>query len=401
MPRRGRCRREVARMNVMGQLHAYQLDVPAAELDGLAERLTLTRLPDRAPRPGWNDGIDTDVLYGLLRIWRDRFDWREHQARLNTLPHFRCDVDGLGLHFLHHRGARQEPAEAPVPIMLVHGWPGTFVQMTRLSTLLAEPRAGTGRDVVVPSLPGFGFSDRPTEPGWNLDRMARTLHHLMTSRLGYRRYAVRGSDFGLSIALRMGYLFPEQVAAVHVGGTHLRVDTAPEDLQPEEQTFIRASRRWYEIESAYNDLHATKPQTIGVALNDSPAGLLAWICEKYQTWSVPGALFNVFTPEDILTTATIYWLTQTATSSARLYREELLDPTPLHPVQVPLYVSQPAVEEYRTPESWWRRTQPVTRYSVLPEAAHFPEWEAPLALAEEITTMLEPGTPTSATSQQT
>lgn len=374
----------------MSRPEAYRIDVPGAVLEDLEARLARTRMPDRAPRPGWDDGVDSDVLCELLTTWREAFAWPEVEAGLNMLPHFRVDVDGVAVHFLHYRAVPAPgSADERVPILLVHGWPGTFVQMTRLAALLAEPAKCPGRDVVVPSLPGFGFSQRPAEAGWGLDRMAHALHHLMTSVLGYRRYAVHGSDFGLSIALRLGFLYPEHVAAVHVGGTHLRVDREPPGLQPEERAFLTASRRWYETEAAYNDLHATKPQTIGVALNDSPAGLLAWIVEKYRTWSVPGALFDVFSPSDLLTTATIYWVTQTATSSARLYREELLNPTPLPPVRVPLHVCQPALEEYQTPESWWRRTQPVTSYRELPDAAHFPEWEAPLALSEDITSILE------------
>lgn len=170
-------------------------------------------MPDRAPRPGWDDGVDSDVLCELLTTWREAFAWPEVEAGLNMLSHFRVDVDGVAVHFLHYRAVPAPgSADERVPILLVHGWPGTFVQMTRLAAVLAEPAKCPGRDVVVPSLPGFGFSQRPAEAGWGLDRMAHALHHLMTSALGYRRYAVHGSDFGLSIALRLGFLYPEHVA---------------------------------------------------------------------------------------------------------------------------------------------------------------------------------------------
>jgi pimeloyl-ACP methyl ester carboxylesterase len=362
----------------------YRVDVPSGVIDDLRARLTRARLPDGPPRPGWQDGTDRRTLERLLRRWRHEYDWVAHQDALNELPHFRAMVDGLRLHFVHHHGVTADA----LPVLLLHGWPSTFLQMNHLAPLLASGADGEAFDVIVPSLPGFGFSDRPTEAGWNLDRMARAMHELVVGVLGYRRYAVRGSDFGLAIALRLGALYPEHVVGVHVGGTHLRAEDPPADLDAEERAFIAAARCWYREEAAYNDVQATKPQTLGVALNDSPAGLLAWIVEKYRTWSVPGALFSVFSEDDLLTIVTIYWATETITSSARLYREEHLDPTPIDPVRVPLAISQPALEEYRTPERWWRRSQPVARYTELPDASHFPEWEAPDALARDLRAFL-------------
>jgi pimeloyl-ACP methyl ester carboxylesterase len=365
---------DVAPTGVQGMTGAerYRVDVPSGVIDDLRARLTRSRLPDEPPRPGWQDGTEQRTLKRLLRRWRHEYDWAAHQDALNELPHLRAMVDGLQLHFVHHHG---DAADA-LPVLLLHGWPSTFLQMNHLAPLLTSGADGEAFDVIVPSLPGFGFSDRPTEAGWNLDRMARAMHELVVGVLGYRRYAVRGSDFGLAIALRLGALYPERVLGIHVGGTHLRVEDPPADLDAEERSFIAATRCWYREEAAYSDVQATKPQTLGVALNDSPAGLLAWIVEKYRTWSVPGALFSVFSEDDLLTIVTIYWATQTITSSARLYREEHLDPTPIDPVRVPLAISQPALEEYRTPERWWRRSQPVARYTELPGASHFPEWEA-------------------------
>ncbi|PSL00891.1 microsomal epoxide hydrolase [Murinocardiopsis flavida] len=361
----------------------FTIDISADTLADLRARLRRTRWPDPAPRPAWHSGMDSDLLAALVAHWADGFRWDRVQADLNRLPHFLAPVDGLDVHFVH---CRADAADG-VPVLALHGWPATFVQMTRLIPLLTAPRPGAGRarDVVVPSLPGFGFSARPGEPGWNIDAIARAMHRLMTGVLGYHRYAVRGSDFGLAVALRLGALYPRHVAGVHVGGTHLRVDEVPGDLTGAERTFVAAARAWYAEEGGYIDIQSTKPQTLGHALADSPAGLLAWIVEKHRTWCArPADLLSVFSPDDLLTTATVYWATNTVTSSLRLYQEERISPAPHDPVAVPLAVSQPAEEEYRTPVEWWERRHPVARYSVLPGAGHFPEWEAPRALAADL-----------------
>lgn len=367
----------------LGVIHPFRITVGEDVLTDLRARLNRARLPDPGPRGGAEDGLPTELLASLVARWRDGFDWRVREAELNALPHFTASIDGLRLHWV--RLGPERPGAHPV--LLLHGWPGTFVQMLPL----AERLSGAA-EVVIPSLPGFGFSGRPVEPGWTVDRMARAMHRLMTEALGHARYAVHGSDFGLSIALRLGRLFPDAVSAVHVSGTHLPPpEEAPDDLRPDERAFVAEARRWYACEAAYNEMQATKPQTLGAALNDSPTGLLAWIAEKHQTWSVPDALFSVFSQDDLLTTATIYWATETITSSARLYREERLVPTPMDPSLVPVHVSQPALEEYRVPEAWWRRLQPVASYALLPGAAHFPEWEAPDALSDRLGAILPTG----------
>lgn len=367
----------------------FTIDVSAEVLADLRQRLERTRWPDVSPRGGWVSGTDQDLLVWLVGYWLREFDWSARQTELNAFAQFRASVDGLGLHFVHQRGGEA------VPLLVLHGWPSTFAQMTRLVPLLTHSPdgdpAGLVFDVVVPSLPGFGFSDRPTTPGWNLDAMARVLHRLMVEVLGYRRYAVRGSDYGLSIALRLGALYPRQVIGVHVGGTHLRVDRVPDDLSAGEERFVAASRRWYAEEGGYLDIQSTKPQTLGYALSDSPVGLLGWIVEKYRTWCArPQDLLSVFSADDLLTVATICWATGTITSSMRLYQEERLHPVPTDPVRVPLAINQPAVEEYLTPPEWWRRFQPVSRHTSLVGASHFPEWEAPAGLARDLREFLQP-----------
>lgn len=362
----------------------FRIDVPGSVLDDLRARLDRTRWPDTLGN-GWDAGTEPSFLRRLVDHWRTGFDWRSPEAELNRLPQFRTES---GLHFAHVRSG------SGFPMLLLHGWPSTFAQMTRLVPRLADPAAHGGDaadalDVVVPSLPGFGFSG--AAPGTNIAAMAEELHTLMTGTLGYERYAVRGSDFGLAIALYLGAAHPEHVAAVHIGGTHLEVGDVPGDLTGAEREFVAASRRWYAEEGGYVAIQSTKPQTLGYALNDSPAGLAAWITEKFRTWCArPDDPLSVFGPDDLLTVVTLYWVTETITSSMRLYREERLAPTMLDPVRVPLAVNQPELEEFVTPTAWWRRIQPVTRYTVLPGAAHFPEWEAPDALAGDLWAYLRP-----------
>ena len=341
-------------------------------LDDLRDRLARTRLPPTGPRTGDADGVDRASLDRLLARWRDGFDWRAREARWAGLDHRRHEIDGLRLHALHVPATR----ELAPPILLVHGWPGSFLQMLPLAERLARRRR-----VIVPSLPGFGFSDAPREPGWNLARTAAALDALM-SEAGHARYAVHGSDFGVNVALWLGAHRSGRVAWAHVAATHLEPSASdPDDATDEERLFLARARTWYRDEGAYNDLQGTKPETLAVALADSPAGTLAWIVEKHMTWGVPG---RPPADDDLLEIATLYWATGSIASSLRLYREERLAPTPMAPVRVPLAVSQPAAEEYPTPGSWWRRLQPVTSWERLEGAAHFPESEAPDALAARL-----------------
>lgn len=351
-------------------------------LSDLASRLEGRRPPTAPVRSGWADGIDSELVNSLVEYWRSGFDWRAREASLNGYQHLWADIDGLSVHTMVARPA--EPSDA-LPVLALHGWPSTFEQMTRLAEYLTDSK--NAMTVVAPSLPGFGFSSQPVEPAWDLARIAHAMHTLMTEQLGYSRYLVRGTDYGLTVALHLGSLYPDQVAGVHIGGTHLVAPDDPDlpgNLTNEERTFIDNSRRWYAEEGGYVAIQSTKPETLAHALSDSPVGLLAWITEKYRTWcATPDNLSASFTADDILSTATIYWATNTIGSSIRLYREDLLG-TPLPRSTAPVAVSQPELEEYLTPESWWRRLQPLSRYTLLPDSAHFPEWEAPKALATDI-----------------
>ncbi|NED95226.1 epoxide hydrolase [Phytoactinopolyspora alkaliphila] len=364
------------------KLRDQRIHISDEVLTDLARRIASTRQPTAPVRPGWSDGIDPDLVRFLAEYWQVGFDWRAREKALNRYRHVRAVVDGVSVHTMICQPT--EPGNG-LPLLALHGWPSTFEQMTRLADRLSgPPHAMT---VVVPSLPGFGFSASPAEPGWDLARIAHAMQTLMTEHLGYTRYLVRGTDYGLTVALHLGALYPNQVAGVHIGGTHLAVpDDAdlPTDLTDEERTFVDTSRRWYAKEGGYVAIQSTKPETVAHALSDSPVGLLAWITEKYRTWcATPDDLHASFSPDDLLSTATIYWATNTIASSMRLYREDLLG-TPVPRSIAPVAVNQPSLEEYLAPKSWYQRFQPLSRYTLLPGAGHFPEWEAPDALAADL-----------------
>lgn len=364
------------------KLRSQSIRISDEILADLMGRLANTRRPTAPVRPGWSDGVDPDLVHSLAERWRNGFDWRAREQSLNRYRHVWAPIDGLNVHTMV---SQSDISRSGLPLLALHGWPTTFEQTSRLAEHLSGPQHAM--TVVAPSLPGYGFSDPPAEPGWDLARIARAMHTLMTEHLGYTRYLVRGTDYGLAVALQLGALYPGQVSGVHIGGAHLAVpDDAelPDDLTDEERTFVDTSRRWYAEEGGYNAIQTTKPETLAHALSDSPVGLLAWITEKYRTWcATPDDLHASFTPDDLLSTATIYWATNTIASSMRLYREDLLGSTMPRSI-APVAVNQPGSEEYLTPESWWQRLQPLSRYTLLPGAGHFPEWEAPQLLAADI-----------------
>ena len=280
------------------------------------------RLPDQIDGTGWEYGMPTDYLRTLVEYWRDEYDWPAQQARLNELPHFRTRIDDEQIHFIH---ACSPHADA-LPLLLVHGWPGSVVEFLEVIPRLTEPDAhgGDARDafhVVVPSLPGYGFSEPTRTRGWDVPRIACAFMELMAS-LGYGRYGAQGGDWGAQVTTRMGGLDPAHCAAIHL---NMPVAGPPQEavvLTDDDKADLAAMQRFQRGESGYAAEQGTKPQTLGAALGDSPAGLLAWIVEKFRAWSdCDGDPENVFTRDQLITNVMLYWVTQTITSSMRLYWE--------------------------------------------------------------------------------
>jgi len=374
-------------------VRAFTVEVADEVLADLRGRLRRTRWPD-AVAPGWAYGAELAFLRQLCAYWAEDFDWRRQEAALNALPQFRAAVDGVGLHFVHHRSAVPEA----MPVMLLHGWPATFTQMTRITPLLIDP-AGHGAEradafhVVVPSLPGFGFSDRPTQPGVDNARIAEWLHRLMSTELGYARYAVRASDIGAGVAVALALAHPEAVIGVHLSGSNpfLDLESLPGNLSPAEQDMVEAARRFRTEQFAYALLQASTPQTPAFALNDSPAGLAAWIVEKYRNWSdSAGQTERPFTREELLTTLTIYWVTETIASSMRLYYENTHSAAGWGRITVPVGFAMLPADMFCTPREWMERSTPVAHWSELPRGGHFGEHEVPELIATDLRAFLRP-----------
>lgn len=302
----------------------FRIDVTDEVLDDLRARLARTRFTDRSGDQPWRAGADPDYLRHLVSYWVDGFDWRAREVELNALPHYQAQIGGRRMHFLRVRGARPAGAPAPLPLLLSHGWPSSFVEMLPLVDRLTNP-AGYGVDpahafdVVVPSLPGFLYSELPKGP---LTRaaMAQTLHALMTDVLGYQRYGAFGGDIGGVVTGWLGALYPEQVAGIHMIHPPFPASFDSHPLSPAEQGYLDAEAAYDETDGGYSAIMGTRPDTIAAALVDSPAGLAAWLIDKYRDWSDNhGDLESRFDRDTLLTTITLYWVSGAIGSSFRQY----------------------------------------------------------------------------------
>jgi pimeloyl-ACP methyl ester carboxylesterase len=314
----------------------------------------------------------------LVTYWHDEFDWNKQEKNLNRLPHFQTEIDGYKVHFIHVRGKGNNLK----PIILLHGWPSSFVQMVKIIPFL------TGSfDVVVPSLIGYGFSDSAKTPGMNVSKMAGIFHTLMTGTLGYTRYAVRGNDLGAGVLIQLAITHPEAIIGTHAGGTNPYIDLEhlPENMTEPEKEFVANAKKWMNEEMAYAMLQASKPQTLAYALNDSPVGLAAWIIEKFRKWSdCDGEVEKRFSKDELLTNITIYWATQTINSSMRLYYETIRNPGEWGQPKVPTAMLMPLKDMFPTPREWIERQGKPSRYTETDRGGHFLEWEEPELVARDI-----------------
>jgi epoxide hydrolase len=371
----------------------FEIHVDDAVLDDLRQRLGATRFPDQLEGTGWEYGMPVDTLRDLVTYWRDSYDWRVHEARLNELPQFRTRIDGQSIHFVHARSAHPDA----LPLLLVHGWPGSIVEFLDVIPRLTDPEAHGGRaddafHVVAPSLPGYGFSEPPRTPGWDVARIAGAFVELV-GRLGYDRYGAQGGDWGAQIVTRMGALDPGRCAAIHLTMPIAAAPADPVPLTDEEQTGLAAMARFAREEAGYAQIQGTRPQTLGVALNDSPAGLLAWIVEKFRAWSDgegDGRLYGPFDRDALLTNVMLYWVTQTITSSARLYWETRRAGSasgPAESVPVPTGVARYPKEEVLVfPRAWVEQRYAVTHWAVMPRGGHFAAMEQPELFVDDLRT---------------
>jgi pimeloyl-ACP methyl ester carboxylesterase len=367
---------------------------PAA-LEDLRARLRATRWPDAPEDAGWALGTDLGYLRELVAYWADGFDWTAQEAALARLPRFRVTLGGLGIHYVHARAAG---SRGPVlPLILSHGWPDSFWRYAKVIPLLTDPGAhgadpADAFDVVVPDMPGYGYSDRPASP---LDAIAVAgLWAELMSVLGYPRFGAAGGDVGSHVSRYLALDYPDRVAAVHRTDAGLpRFTGEPADFTPEEHAWLEGAAAWGRTEGAYAAMHSTKPQTAAFGLTDSPAGLAAWIVEKLRAWSdCDGDVERSFTRDEILTNVTLYWLTATIGSSMRMYRANAAIPLAQHArrVEVPSGFSLFAGDVVRPPRAWLERTTNVVRVTEPARGGHFAPFEEPGLYAEELRAFFRP-----------
>jgi pimeloyl-ACP methyl ester carboxylesterase len=372
-------------------IEQFPIRVDDATLDDLRARLALTRFPDQIAGTGWEYGTPVGYVRALVEYWLDEYDWRAQEAELNRLDHFRTVIDGQSIHFVHARSAHADA----LPLLITHGWPGSIAEFLDVIPRLTDPEAFGSRaedafHVVAPSLPGYGFSEPPRTPGWDVRRVAQAFIELMP-RLGYARYGAQGGDWGAQIATRIAARDAAHCAGLHLNMPIAAPPTAPLPISDEEQAGLAAMAAFQRDEAAYAQLQGSKPQTLGLALNDSPAGLLSWIVEKFRTWSdCDGDPANVFTRDQLITNVMLYWVTQTITSSARLYWETMhsgaLNDAPEY-VTVPTGIARyPKEAVLRFPRSWVEQRYNVTHWAVMPRGGHFAAMEQPELFVDDLRT---------------
>ncbi len=303
------------------EIRPFRIDIPQADLDELRARLESTRWPDQVPDSGWDYGIPLDYVQQLAEYWRTSYDWRVHEQALNAFPQFTTGIDGQRVHFLHV----SSPEPDAIPLIMTHGWPGSIVEFINIIGPLTNPRAH-GADpadafhLVVPSIPGYGFSGPTQDRGWNVHRIAQAWDELMR-RLGYQRYGAQGGDWGSAISRELGLIAGDHIIGVHLNMLFPWVPEEATDLTDAERSHVETMRRFRATGSGYGAIQSTRPQTLAYGLTDSPAGQLAWIAEKFGEWTDDGLPDEAVDRDQLLTNIMVYWLTRTAGSSARLYYE--------------------------------------------------------------------------------
>jgi pimeloyl-ACP methyl ester carboxylesterase len=373
-------------------IRPFRIDIGQADLDDLRDRLGRTRWPDQLPGVGWDYGIALDDVRGLAEYWRAGYDWRAWERRLNSFPQFTTEIDGQTVHFLHVRSG----SPGALPLIMTHGWPGSIVEFTEVVGPLTDPGAhggdpGDAFDMVVPSIPGFGFSGPTRDRGWNVSRVARAWDELMR-RLGYERYGAQGGDWGSAISRELGILVPDHVVGVHLStlSPYVARGSEPDDLDDRDRKRVERLRRFRLTGSGYGAIQATRPQTVGYGLTDSPAGQLAWIAEKFGEWTDGG--LTAVDRDQMLTNISVYWLTRTAGSSARLYYEAVRSgglgpPAPSSaPTGVAVFPAEIAPPVRRLAE----HSNHIVHWSEFDRGGHFAAMEEPDLLVGDVREFFRP-----------
>ncbi|MHB8574938.1 MAG: epoxide hydrolase family protein [Dehalococcoidia bacterium] len=384
-------------MTTAEAVRSFQINVPDAVLEDLHERLRRTRFPGEAPGGGWTYGTNLAYMKELVAYWLESYDWRAAEAELNLMPQFMARVNGLDLHFVHIRGT----GPAPLPLLISHGWPGSFYEMAGIVGPLTNPAAHGGDpadafDVVVPSLPGYGFSEPARDPGMTPTAIGELFTALMRDTLGCSRFGVQGGDWGAVITAAMAFNHPDAVLGLHNNMLGVRPYTGAgtPPISPEEDSFRQEAERWRQEETGYQWIQGTRPQTLAYGLTDSPAGLAAWIVEKFRAWSdCDGDVERSFTKDQLLTDIMIYWVSGCINSSTRLYYESRHHPWGLRQgerIEAPSgYASFPH-ELTRPPRAWAERALNIQRWTEMPRGGHFAAMEEPELLIDDVRAFFRP-----------
>jgi pimeloyl-ACP methyl ester carboxylesterase len=370
------------------KIQPFQINISQTVLDDLQERLTRTRWPDELEGANWDYGTNLSNLKELTSYWQNNFDWRKQEAMLNTFPQFTAEIDGMKIHFIHIKGKGKNPT----PLLLLHGWPDSFHRFYKIIPMLTDPEKYGGKaensfDVIIPSLPGYGFSDRPAKRGFTAERMAGLFAQLM-SGLGYKKYAAHGGDWGSIVTEQLALHHAESLLGIHLTEVPFQHMFAlyGVELSEVEQKFLEAANGWSMKEGAYAMLQSTKPQTPAYALNDSPVGLAAWMVEKFYTWSdCDGEVERCYSKDELLTNIMIYWTTQTIGSSFRLYFEGATKNWGAsEKVQVPTAFAIFPKDVAPAPRAYAERFFNVRRFSEMQTGGHFAALAEPELLVQDL-----------------
>jgi len=383
------------------EIRPFHIRVPEAQLSDLRRRIAATRWPDKETVADQSQGVKLERLQTLVRYWGTSYNWRNTEAKLNALPMFVTNIDGLDIQFIHVRSRHPNA----LPLLITHGWPGSVLEIVKSIGPLTDPAAHGGKaedafDVVIPSMPGYGFSAKPAGTGWNPDRIAVAWAELM-QRLGYKRYVSQGGDWGSVVAAAMGRQAPRGLLGIHVNMPATvpadsakalsNGDPAPAGLSSEENAAFESLSTFFSKNAGYGAMMVTRPQTVGYGLSDSPVGLAAWMYDKFAQWTYSGGEpERSLTNEEMLDDITLYWLTNSAISSARLYWENnnnnfSAEAQRTSEISIPVAVTVFPGEIYRAPKSWTERAYPhLIYFNGVDRGGHFAAWEQPELFAAEL-----------------
>ncbi|MEZ2441592.1 epoxide hydrolase family protein [Chitinophaga sp. RCC_12] len=368
----------------------YVINIDVSILDDLRHRLAATRWTNEINNDKWEAGTNAAYLKGLCHYWLHDFDWKKNETFLNSFSHFKTAIDKEGIHFIHEKGK----GKTSVPLLLIHGYPDSFMRFLKVIPLLVAPDDdGFSFDVVVPSIPGYGFSDIPTSPGMNPKRIASLFAKLMTEELGYSSFIVHGGDWGSTIAEQIAVNNSQILKGIHLTDIPWRhlFSISPDALTASEKKYVQTGQQWSQTEGGYAVIQSTKPQSLAYGLNDSPVGLAAWLIEKFFSWSgCDGKLENTFTKDELLTNLTIYWATQTITSTVRLYYEAAVSiqqeekSMEIKKVEVPTGVAIFPQDVVPAPREFAERLFNVQQWTEMPRGGHFTAMEQPDLFAGDV-----------------